>query len=149
MRRQHGEDGIVTHRGNTKLAKKVCPRLHDLATAPPGRITQPRTNFLAQLCSVTENFGYSDIGYSDNCMKWHFFPPKKDLLILKISRLLSTQHRHLTGWITLYCRKYNIQGTNMCCTQWRRFLIQSVRENSRFSPLRTPDFRAGTSNFYS
>ena len=30
--------------GYTELAKKVCPRLRDLATAPAGGITQPRTN---------------------------------------------------------------------------------------------------------
>ena len=29
----------------TELAKKVCPRLRDLATAPAGEITQPRPNF--------------------------------------------------------------------------------------------------------
>ena len=29
----------------TELAKKVCPRLRDLATAPAGGITQPRTYF--------------------------------------------------------------------------------------------------------
>ena len=28
----------------TELANKVCPRLRDLATAPAGGITQPRTN---------------------------------------------------------------------------------------------------------
>ena len=35
---------------HTELDKKVCPRLRDLATAPAGRITQPRTNFFGQLC---------------------------------------------------------------------------------------------------
>ena len=35
----------------TELAKKVCPRLRDLATAPAGGITQPRTNFFGQLCT--------------------------------------------------------------------------------------------------
>ena len=35
----------------TELAKKVCPRLPDLATAPAGGITQPSTNFFGQLCS--------------------------------------------------------------------------------------------------
>ena len=34
----------------TELAKKVCPRLRDLATAPAGGITQPRTNIFGQLC---------------------------------------------------------------------------------------------------
>ena len=33
---------------HTGLAKKVCPRLRDLATAP---IAQPRTNFFGQLCT--------------------------------------------------------------------------------------------------
>ena len=32
--------------------KKVCPRLRDLATAPAVRITQPRTNFFVQLCTL-------------------------------------------------------------------------------------------------
>ena len=32
------------------MAKKVCPRLHNLATAPVGGITQPRTHFFGQLC---------------------------------------------------------------------------------------------------
>ena len=37
--------------GYTELANKVCPRLRDLATAPAGRIMQPRTNFFGQLCT--------------------------------------------------------------------------------------------------
>ena len=72
MRRQHGEDGIVTHRGNTELAKNVCPRLRDLATAPAGGITQRGTNFFGQLCSVTENFGCSD-----NHITQYFFSSQK------------------------------------------------------------------------
>ena len=35
----------------TELAKKVCPRLRDLVTAPAGGITQSRTNFFGQLCT--------------------------------------------------------------------------------------------------
>ena len=31
----------------TELAKKVCPRLRDLATSPAGGITQPRARFFA------------------------------------------------------------------------------------------------------
>ena len=34
---------------STELAKKVCHRLRDLATAPAGGITQPRTNLFGQL----------------------------------------------------------------------------------------------------
>ena len=45
----------VTHLRNiqpnpTELAKKVCPRLRHLATAPAGGITKPRTHFFGQLC---------------------------------------------------------------------------------------------------
>ena len=29
----------------------MCPKLRELATAPAGGITQPRTNFFGQLCS--------------------------------------------------------------------------------------------------
>ena len=36
----------------TELAKKVCPRLRDLATAPADGITQPRINFFGQLCTI-------------------------------------------------------------------------------------------------
>ena len=36
----------------TELAKQVCPRLCDLATAPAGGITQPRTTFFGQLCRL-------------------------------------------------------------------------------------------------
>ena len=37
----------------TELAKKVCPRLRDLATVLAGGITQPRTYFFGQLCTAT------------------------------------------------------------------------------------------------
>ena len=37
---------------STDMAKKVCPRLRDLVTAPAGEITQPRTNFLANSVGV-------------------------------------------------------------------------------------------------
>ena len=36
----------------TELAKTVCPRLRDIATAPAGGITQPRTHFFGQLCDI-------------------------------------------------------------------------------------------------
>ena len=36
----------------TELAKKVCPRLRDLTTAPAGGITQPRTKIFGQFCTV-------------------------------------------------------------------------------------------------
>ena len=35
---------------HTELAKKVYPRLRDLATAPAGGITQHRIHFFSQLC---------------------------------------------------------------------------------------------------
>ena len=38
---------------HTELAKKVCPRLRDIATAPAGLIAQPRTHFFGQLCTRT------------------------------------------------------------------------------------------------
>ena len=41
----------------TELAKKVCPRLRDLSTAPAGGITQPGTNFFGHLCT-TQYKGY-------------------------------------------------------------------------------------------
>ena len=41
----------ANERANTEFAKKVCPRLRDPATAPAGGITQPRTHFLAKLCT--------------------------------------------------------------------------------------------------
>ena len=44
---------------NTELAKKVCPRLRDLATAPAGGITHPRTNFFGQLCTYCETHATS------------------------------------------------------------------------------------------
>ena len=37
------------------MAKKVCPRLHDSACWRSGEITQPRTNFLGQLCKVEDH----------------------------------------------------------------------------------------------
>ena len=52
---------------NTELAKKVCPRLRDLATAQTGGITQPRTTFFGQLCRNIRNFvptfEYSFVNY--------------------------------------------------------------------------------------
>ena len=47
------------HGSCTELAKKVCPRLHDSACWHSGEITQPRTNFFVQLCSIRRIF-YSD-----------------------------------------------------------------------------------------
>ena len=35
---------------STELAKKVCPRLRELAPAARGGITQPGTNFFGGLC---------------------------------------------------------------------------------------------------
>ena len=52
---------------NTELAKKVRPRLRDLATAQTGGITQPRTTFFGQLCRNIRNFvptfEYSFVNY--------------------------------------------------------------------------------------
>ena len=38
----------------TELAKKVCPRLRDLVTAPARGITQPRTNLIREPCTYVE-----------------------------------------------------------------------------------------------
>ena len=46
----HGAIPRPAHLDTTELTKKVCPRLRDLATAPAGGITQPRTHFFGQLC---------------------------------------------------------------------------------------------------
>ena len=46
-KREREKERVTT---NTELSKKVCPRLRDLATAPAGGITQPKTNFFGQLC---------------------------------------------------------------------------------------------------
>ena len=68
VKRQTGQAGAAEKRHNwtkararptepepcTELAKKVCPRLRDLATVPAGGITQTRTNFFGQLCRVLE-----------------------------------------------------------------------------------------------
>ena len=45
----------------TELAKNVCPRLRDLATAPAGGITQPRTTFFGQLCTPLNTQFSTDI----------------------------------------------------------------------------------------
>ena len=45
----------------TELAKRVCPRLRDLGTAPAGGITQPRTNFIGQLCILRCVLGADDV----------------------------------------------------------------------------------------
>ena len=42
---------------STELAKKVSPRLRDLAIASAGGITQPRTHFFGQLCSELLQIG--------------------------------------------------------------------------------------------
>ena len=44
----------------TECAKNVCPRLRDLATAPAGNITQPRTHFFGQLCISCLESGMPD-----------------------------------------------------------------------------------------
>ena len=37
-----------------RLDQKICSRLCDLSTAPAGGISQPRTNFFGQLCTVQQ-----------------------------------------------------------------------------------------------
>ena len=42
----------MKHHTCTELAKKAGPRLRDLAIAPAGGITQPRTNLVGHFCTL-------------------------------------------------------------------------------------------------
>ena len=99
----HPDPLKLSCRIRTELAKKVCPRLRDLATAPAGGITQPRTYCFGHLCN--DSFHITS--------KNEFGGPK--------SRRLRCQNRdglieqftafHATGWstVTILKCKYRVQ----------------------------------------